>query len=89
MSLISIIAIVISIIVATAYITVLICNHEFRSSWQAITYSDSSVEPTNIYICKRCNNKADINYRYCSNCGARMADGLPYKYHSSVIDLSE
>ncbi|MBR2245764.1 MAG: hypothetical protein IJ880_01840 [Bacilli bacterium] len=89
MSIEIIIAMVICIVIATAYITTLICNHENRSSWQAITYTDSSIEPKNVYICKNCFNKANINYRYCSNCGARMNDGLPFMYHSSSIDLSE
>lgn len=78
----------ISIIVLTAYITVLICNHEYNSSWQVISYTSSEVVvPKEIYICKRCCEKKDINYRYCPNCGARMKNGIVFNYHSGKIDI--
>jgi uncharacterized paraquat-inducible protein A len=78
----------ISVIVLTAYITVLICNHEYNSSWQVIAYTSSEVVvPKEIYVCKRCSEKQDINYRYCPNCGARMNNGINYNYHSGKIDL--
>ena len=89
MSLTIIISIIICIIIVTAYITTLICNHEFSSSWQTITYSDSSVEPKEIYICKRCNNKADLNCHYCDNCGSLMKNGTSYHCYSDKIKLSE
>jgi uncharacterized paraquat-inducible protein A len=78
----------ISVIALTVYITVLICNHEFNSLWQVIAYTSSEVVvPKEIYICKRCYEKADINYRYCPNCGARMTNGINYNYHSGKIDI--
>lgn len=89
MSLTIIISIIICIIIATAYITTLICNHEFSSLWQIITYSDSSVEPKEIYICKRCNNKEDLNRHYCGNCGSLMKNGISHHYYSDKIKLSE
>ena len=88
MSLTSIIAIVISIIVATAYITVLVCDHESHSSWQVIAYTSSEVVvPKEIYICKRCYEKREINYHYCPNCGAKMKNGIAWHYHSEEIDI--
>lgn len=77
----------ISVIVLTSYITVLICNHEYNSSWQEITYTGNSVEPKNTYICRRCNNQAERNHHYCSNCGALMKNGVSYHCYSSKIDL--
>ncbi len=78
----------ISVIALTVYITVLICNHEYNSSWQVIAYTSSEVVvPKEIYICKRCYEKADINYRYCHNCGARMNNGIQYNYHTGKIDI--
>ena len=82
-----IVSIVILAIVATAYITTLVCNHEFNSSWQLINYTGSSVEPKCIYICKKCNNKRDINYHYCDNCGARMKNGVVRIYYTNGIKL--
>lgn len=73
----------------TAFTTAHICNNEFKSSWQIIKYTGNSVEPKDIYICRRCNNKEDINYCYCPNCGASMKNGEPRIYYSSEIDLSE
>lgn len=78
----------ISVIALTAYITVLICNHEFNSSWQVISYTSSEVVvPKEIYICKRCYEKKDINYRYCPNCGAKMKNGIDYSHHTGKIDI--
>lgn len=80
--------VLISVIALTAYITVLICNHEFNSSWQVISYTSSEVVvPKEIYICKRCYEKADINYRYCPNCGAKMKNGIDYSHHTGKIDI--
>lgn len=73
----------------SAYTTACICNHEYRSSWQTITYTGSSIEPKNVYICKRCYYKADIKHGYCPNCGANMTNGSPRYYYSTEIDLSE
>ena len=73
----------------SAYVTAQICNHEFSSEWQVIKYSGSSIEPKDIYICRRCNNKADINYHYCNNCGARMTNGISRYSYSNEIELSE
>lgn len=73
----------------SAYVTARICDHEFNSSWQEISYTGSSVEPKNIYICKRCYYKADIKHGYCPNCGANMTNGAPRHYYSTKIDLSE
>ena len=73
----------------TAFSTAHICHCEFNSSWQVIRYTGNSVEPKDIYICRRCNNKEDINYCYCPNCGASMKNGEPRIYYSSEIDLSE
>ena len=88
MSIEIIIAMVISIIVATAYITTLICNHESHSSWQVIAYTSSEVVvPKEIYICKNCYEKKDINYHYCPNCGARMTNGIVYSHNSGKIDI--
>lgn len=87
MSIPVIILIAISVIVGMIYITVLICNHKFHSSWQVIRYTTNSVVPKEIYICKRCNEKKDINYRYCPNCGARMSNGIEFYYHSEKIDI--
>lgn len=83
------ISIVISAIVITAYATVLVCNYEAKSEWQVIRYSGSSVEPKDIYVCKRCNNQRDINYHYCDNCGARMTNGVYHVNYPDEIDLSE
>lgn len=73
----------------SAYVTALIYNREIESSWQEITYTGDSVEPKDIYICRRCNNKEDIKYCYCPNCGASMKNGAPRICYSSKIDLSE
>ena len=81
------ITIVICVIVVTAYITVLICNYKFNSYWQPITYMGSSVEPKCIYICKKCNNKSDINCHYCDNCGAKMMNGVERIYYTNGIKL--
>ena len=78
----------ISVIVLTAYVTVLICNNEFNSSWQVIAYTSSEViVPKEIYICKSCYEKKDINYRYCPNCGAKMKNGIGYIPHTGKIDI--
>lgn len=82
-----IVSIVISAMIATAYVTVLICDHEVKSEWQLIKYTGSSVEPKCIYICKRCNNQREINYHYCDNCGARMKNGVSRHYYSDKINL--
>lgn len=81
--------IVFCVVVLIVYITELIRNHNVKSSWQVIKYTGNSVEPKDIYICRRCNNKEDINYCYCPNCGASMKNGEPRIYYSSEIDLSE
>ncbi len=84
--------IVIMLIVASltsAYMTERRCNRESESEWQEITYTGNSVEPKNIYICKRCNYKADINRHYCSNCGSLMKNGASYHCYSDKIKLSE
>lgn len=83
------ITIIVSVIIATAYITTLVCNHEYSSSWQEISYTGNSVEPKEIYICKRCNKKVDIKYCYCPNCGANMRNGMGRVTYSSKIDLSK
>ena len=75
--------------IASAYVTARICNNNFESEWQVIRYSGSSVEPKDIYICKRCNNKKDVAYRYCDNCGARMTNGGYYVTYPDEINLSE
>ena len=75
--------------ITSAYVTVLICNRNFKSSWQEIRYPGNSVEPKDIYICRRCYNKEDINYCYCPNCGAKMTNGITIIWYSSEIDLSE
>lgn len=84
-----IVTVVLCLIVATAYITVIICNHEYGSSWQEISYTGNSVEPKDIYICRRCNKKVDIKYCYCPNCGANMHNGMGRIAYSNKIDLSE
>lgn len=73
----------------SAYMTDRRCNRECESEWQLITYSGSSIEPKNIYICKRCNYKTDLNRHYCSNCGSLMTNGISYYSYSDKIDLSE
>lgn len=73
----------------SAYVTAGICNREIESEWQEITYAGNSVEPKNIYICKRCNYKADLNRHYCSNCGSSMKNGISYHCYSDKIELSE
>ena len=73
----------------SAYTTAYIYNREIKSEWQEITYAGNSVEPKNVYICKRCNNKADINYHYCDNCGSAMKNGISYHCYSDKIKLSE
>lgn len=75
--------------IASAYTTARICNHEIESEWQEITYTGNSVEPKSIYVCKRCNYKADINRHYCSNCGSLMKNGASYHCYSDKIKLSE
>lgn len=75
---------------ASAYATELKCKREFVSSeWQIIRYTGSSVEPEKVYICKNCNKKTNVNYRYCPNCGASMKNGESRIYYSGNIDLSE
>lgn len=82
------IIVLISVIVLTAYSTVLICNQKYNSSWQVIAYTSSEVVvPKEIYICKSCYEKKDINYRYCPNCGAKMKNGIGYNHHSEKIDI--
>lgn len=72
----------------SAYATARICNNEFNSSWQVIAYTSSEVVvPKEIYICKSCYEKKDINYRYCPNCGAKMKNGIGYNHHSEKIDI--
>lgn len=73
----------------SAYVTARICNNDSESEWQVIRYSGSSVEPKDIYICKRCNNKKDVAYHYCDNCGARMTNGVYHVNYPDEIDLSE
>lgn len=75
--------------ITSAYTTARICNREIESEWQEITYTGNSVEPKNIYICKRCNYKADLNRHYCSNCGSAMKNGISYHCYSDKIELSE
>lgn len=75
--------------IASACITKLTCNYEWESSWQEISYTGSSVEPKEIYICKRCNKKVDVKYCYCPNCGSSMRNGMGRITYSSKIDLSE
>lgn len=93
MTTIIIIIIGVSAIVATAciaaHITTLKCNSEFESEWQIIEYTGSSVEPKNIYICKSCNNKSDINFHYCDNCGAYMRNGIERINYTGKISLSD
>ncbi len=73
----------------TAFITAHICNREFKSSWQVIKYTGDSVEPKDVYICKNCNKITNLNYCYCSNCGAMMKNGITRVYYPDDIDLSE
>lgn len=75
--------------ITSACATARICNREIESEWQKITYTGNSVEPKNIYICKRCNYKADLNRHYCSNCGSLMKNGTSYHCYSDKIELSE
>ena len=75
--------------VTSAYTTARICNRESESEWQEITYAGNSVEPKNVYICKRCNYKSDLNRHYCSNCGSRMINGISRHYYSGKIKISE
>lgn len=74
-------------IIATAYITSIVCNYEYGSSWQVISYTGSSVEPKEIYICKRCNKKVDVKYCYCPNCGANMRNGMGRNYYTNGIKI--
>jgi hypothetical protein len=83
------VVIAICVIVATAYITARICNHECESQWQIISYVGNSIVPKNIYICKRCNNKVDIRSCYCSNCGAYMTNGPMRQDYPNEIKLGE
>ena len=87
MNLIIIGMIVIGLIAVTVCITIHIYGQESVSEWQVIKYTGSSVEPKSIYICKRCNNKSDINYHYCDNCGAMMNNGVARSYHTNGIQL--
>lgn len=74
----------------SAYMTARIYkNKTLKSDWQVIKYAGSSIEPKSIYICKGCYYKADHNYHYCSNCGARMINGVPRTYYSDKIELFE
>lgn len=75
------------IILLAVIITLCLCDYEHNSEWQVIKYTGNSVVPKEIYICKRCYNKTDINYHYCNNCGAKMTNGVPRDYHSSKIIL--
>lgn len=75
--------------ITSACVTELICKHEHESSWQEISYTGNSVEPKEIYICKRCNQKVDIKYCYCPNCGAYMFNGMERVTYPNKIDLSE
>ena len=91
MNLIIIGIIVILIVVVTVCTTIRIWEHGHisESEWQVIRYSGSSVEPKDIYICKRCNAKENYNYHYCKNCGAVMSNGIPYQHFSDKIELSD
>lgn len=83
---------VILAMVVTAFITVLVCDCKVKSEWQLIKYTGSSIEPKCVYICKRCNNKSDINYCYCPNCGADMKNGLIRIYYAAneiKLDVDE
>lgn len=83
---------VILAMVVTAFITVLVCARKVKSEWQLIKYTGSSIEPKCVYICKRCNNKSDINYCYCPNCGADMKNGLIRIYYAAneiKLDIDE
>ena len=71
----------------SAYVTARICNHEFSSEWQVISYIGNSVEPKEIYICKRCNKKVDVKHCYCPNCGANMLNGMGRIYYTNGIKL--
>ena len=75
--------------VTSSCITEHICNREIESEWQEITYAGNSVEPKNVYICKHCNYKTDLNRHYCSNCGSEMKNGMSYHCYSEKIELSE
>ena len=81
--------IVLCIIAATVYITMYIWERVNVSEWQVIRYSGSSVEPKDIYICKRCNVKEDDNYHYCRNCGVKMKNGTSQIHYSDKIELSD
>lgn len=70
-------------------VTALVCHKEYESEWQEITYAGGSIEPKDIYICKKCNYKADVKYHYCSNCGALMKNGKTRIYYSDKIKISE
>lgn len=72
----------------SAYVTARICDHDYNSEWQVIVYTSSEVVvPKEIYICKRCYEKPDINYRYCPNCGAKMKNGINYSHHTGKINI--
>lgn len=73
----------------TAYTTALLCNKEYESEWQEITYDGGSVEPKDFYICKNCRYQANKAYHYCSNCGAHMINGMSRHYYPDKIKLSE
>ena len=73
---------------ASAYVTERICSRKIESEWQEISYTGDSVEPKEIYICKRCNKKVDLNSHYCCNCGSLMKNGISYNCYSDKIDLS-
>lgn len=66
----------------TAYTTALLCNKEYESEWQEISYTGDSIEPKDIYVCKNCRFQANIKYHYCSNCGALMRNGKTRIYYS-------
>ena len=79
-----------AVCIASAYTTARICNREIESEWQVITYTSSEVVvPKEIYICKRCNYKSDLDRHYCSNCGSLMKNGMSYHCYSDKIELSE
>ena len=75
--------------IASVYTTARICNKEFESEWQEITYDGGSIEPKDFYICKNCRYQANKAYHYCSNCGSRMINGMSRHYYPDKIKLSE
>lgn len=83
-----VIAIILIVGCATsAYVTARIYDTGNESEWLNIRLKNDSIEPVDIFVCKNCRQRENMNYRYCKNCGSWMKNGMGRQSYSEDIEI--